>query len=204
MCNLFFSVSDLTKNSILFFNSDQLVAMCKYVPSCSVPNSCFNVHVSSSEMCFKLIKAHIYLKRSIKVKSCIFLVLRKLLLVRFCVVVWVLFSVFSIFCITSLVSATPRNHHKSKKLHLLYPYPIPVQTLIPYFRWQWVKSMTNFWPKGLNHILWRLCGFKKEWHPWFISFLVLQTGELLEVERVSLQAGSYVEKTWLEIRVLTW
>ena len=41
-----------------------------------------------------------------------FLVLRKLLLVRFCVVVWVLFSVFSIFCITSLVSATPRNHLK--------------------------------------------------------------------------------------------
>ena len=40
-----------------------------------------------------------------------FLVLRKLLSVRFCVVVWVLFSVFSIFCITSLVSATPRNHH---------------------------------------------------------------------------------------------
>ena len=39
-----------------------------------------------------------------------FLVLRKLLLVSFCVVVWVLFSVFSIFCITSLVSATPRNH----------------------------------------------------------------------------------------------
>ena len=30
--------------------------------------------------------------------------------VSFCVVVWVLFSVFSIFCITSLVSATPRNH----------------------------------------------------------------------------------------------
>ena len=39
-----------------------------------------------------------------------FLVLRKLLFVSFCVVVWVLFSVFSIFCITSLVSATPRNH----------------------------------------------------------------------------------------------
>ena len=39
-----------------------------------------------------------------------FLVLQKLLLVSFCVVVWVLFSVFSIFCITSLVSATPRNH----------------------------------------------------------------------------------------------
>ena len=36
--------------------------------------------------------------------------LRKLLFVSFCVVVWVLFSVFSIFCITSLVSATPRNH----------------------------------------------------------------------------------------------
>ena len=41
-----------------------------------------------------------------------FLVLRKLLFVSFCVVVWVLFSVFSIFCITSLVSATPRNHRK--------------------------------------------------------------------------------------------
>ena len=41
-----------------------------------------------------------------------FLVLRKLLLVSFCVVVWVLFSVFSIFCITSLVSATPRNPRK--------------------------------------------------------------------------------------------
>ena len=41
-----------------------------------------------------------------------FLVLRKLLFVSFCVVVWVLFSVFSIFCITSLVSATPRNHQK--------------------------------------------------------------------------------------------
>ena len=39
-----------------------------------------------------------------------FLVLRTLLFVSFCVVVWVLFSVFSIFCITSLVSATPRNH----------------------------------------------------------------------------------------------
>ena len=44
-------------------------------------------------------------------KGC-FLVLRKLLLVSFCVVVWVLFSVFSIFCITSLVSATPRNHRE--------------------------------------------------------------------------------------------
>ena len=41
-----------------------------------------------------------------------FLVLRKLLFVSFCVVVWVLFSVFSIFCITSLVSATPRNHRE--------------------------------------------------------------------------------------------
>ena len=47
-------------------------------------------------------------------KGC-FLVLRKLLLVSFCVVVWVLFSVFSIFCITSLVSATPRNYpHKGE------------------------------------------------------------------------------------------
>ena len=42
-----------------------------------------------------------------------FLVLRKLLLVSFCVVVWVFFSVFSIFCITSLVCATPRNHRDS-------------------------------------------------------------------------------------------
>ena len=45
----------------------------------------------------------------IRERGC-FLVLRKLLFVSFCVVVWVLFSVFSIFCITSLVSATPRNH----------------------------------------------------------------------------------------------
>ena len=45
-----------------------------------------------------------------------FLVLRKLLFVSFCVVVWVLFSVFSIFCITSLVSATPRNHQKEGEL----------------------------------------------------------------------------------------
>ena len=43
-----------------------------------------------------------------------FLVLRKLLLVSFCVVVWVLFSVFSIFCITSLVSATPRNYQPTQ------------------------------------------------------------------------------------------
>ena len=41
-----------------------------------------------------------------------FLVLWKLLFVSFCVVVWVLFSGFSIFCIMSLVSATPRNHPK--------------------------------------------------------------------------------------------
>ena len=47
--------------------------------------------------------------KAIRIRGC-FLVLRKLLLVSFCVVVWVLFSVFSIFCITSLVSATPRNH----------------------------------------------------------------------------------------------
>ena len=47
-----------------------------------------------------------------------FLVLRKLLFVSFCVVVWVLFSVFSIFCITSLVSATPRNHR-------ILPLPFP-------------------------------------------------------------------------------
>ena len=46
-------------------------------------------------------------------KTGCFLVLRKLLFVSFCVVVWVLFSVFSIFCITSLVSATPRNHQKT-------------------------------------------------------------------------------------------
>ena len=45
-----------------------------------------------------------------------FLVLRKLLFVSFCVVVWVLFSVFSIFCITSLVSATPRNHPSSASI----------------------------------------------------------------------------------------
>ena len=52
---------------------------------------------------------------SIKKSGC-FLVLRKLLLVSFCVVVWVLFSVFSIFCITSLVSVTPRNHQKSQAI----------------------------------------------------------------------------------------
>ena len=46
-----------------------------------------------------------------------FLVSRALLFVSFCVVVWVLFSVFSIFCITSLVSATPRNHRFIHELH---------------------------------------------------------------------------------------
>ena len=51
-----------------------------------------------------------------KQKMGCFLVLQKLLLVRFCVVVWVLFSVFSIFCITSLVSATPRNHQKMQNI----------------------------------------------------------------------------------------
>ena len=50
-----------------------------------------------------------------KTQKGVFLGVRKLLFVSFCVVVWVLFSVFSIFCITSLVSATPRNHHKKKK-----------------------------------------------------------------------------------------
>ena len=86
---------------------------------------------------------------------------------------------------------TSKGVNKSKKLHLLYPYQILVQTLIPYFRWQWVKSMSNFGPKELKHILGRLCGFNKEWHLWFIPFLVLQTGELLEMGRFSLQAGSY-------------
>ena len=51
-----------------------------------------------------------------------FLVLRKLLFVSFCVVVWVLFSVFSIFCITSLVSATPRNHPNFDELVILSSY----------------------------------------------------------------------------------
>ena len=41
--------------------------------------------------------------------------LRKLLFVSFCVVVWVLFSVFSIFCITSLVSA--KNPHPVQTYH---------------------------------------------------------------------------------------
>ena len=50
-----------------------------------------------------------------------FLVLRKLLFVSFCVVVWVLFSVFSIFCITSLVSATPRNHPSFVKFSTIPP-----------------------------------------------------------------------------------
>ena len=57
---------------------------------------------------------HLKIKRSETDREILFwgcfLVLRKLLFVSFCVVVWVLFSVFSIFCITSLVSATPRNH----------------------------------------------------------------------------------------------
>ena len=36
-------------------------------------------------------------------------------------VVWVLFSVFSIFCITSLVSATPRNHRFCYNLLIVSP-----------------------------------------------------------------------------------
>ena len=63
-------------------------------------------------------------------KGC-FLVLRKLLLVSFCVVVWVLFSVFSIFCITSLVSATPRNHQK-RRGGFLSPSRVPLAR--PVFR----------------------------------------------------------------------
>ena len=53
-----------------------------------------------------------------KTENGCFLVLRKLLFVSFCVVVWVLFSVFSIFCITSLVSATPRNHPENDSISL--------------------------------------------------------------------------------------
>ena len=53
---------------------------------------------------------HVSVCPSVHIVGC-FLVLRKLLFVSFCIVVWVMFSVFSIFCITSLVSATPRNHH---------------------------------------------------------------------------------------------
>ena len=55
---------------------------------------------------------------SLTVSGC-FLVLRTLLFVSFCVVVWVLFSVFSIFCITSLVSATPRNHPVSHPMNFI-------------------------------------------------------------------------------------
>ena len=58
-----------------------------------------------------------------------FLVLRKLVFVSFCVVVWVLFSVFSIFCITSLVSATPRNH-------LEIGFASPKMTVIFFFLYQ--------------------------------------------------------------------
>ena len=46
-----------------------------------------------------------------------FLVLRKPLLVRYCVEVWVLFSVFSIFCITSFGDRTIRNTKKPPEFH---------------------------------------------------------------------------------------
>ena len=59
--------------------------------------------------------------------------------VSFCVVVWVLFSVFSIFCITSLVSATPRNHQFFHVLRnckncicLLHTFPLTNLSDVPY------------------------------------------------------------------------
>ena len=56
MCNLFFSVSDLTKNSILFFISDQIVANVQICSQLQCTKQLLQFHVSSSEMCFKLIK----------------------------------------------------------------------------------------------------------------------------------------------------
>ena len=68
-----------------------------------------------------------------------FLVLRKLLFGSFCAVVWVLFSVFSIFCITSLVSATPRNH---PSLTLLLRYYELTNENVSYFLTNQSKTKT--------------------------------------------------------------
>ena len=53
-----------------------------------------------------------FLTRQRAKKSC-FLVLRKLLLVRFCFVVWVLFRVFSIFCNTVFVNRVHPQHQET-------------------------------------------------------------------------------------------
>ena len=45
-----------------------------------------------------------------------FLVVRKLLLVCFCVVVWVLFSVFPIFSMTSFGDCTRPQHQETTKI----------------------------------------------------------------------------------------
>ena len=91
-----------------------------------------------------------------------FLVLRKLLFVSFCVVVWVLFSVFSIFCITSLVSATPRNHPYFNKYVLLFLIKIVHKKLfenfqdekelfLNYRKFDLFTSEKCIFPKGLTH-----------------------------------------------------
>ena len=88
---------------------------------------------------FSQLFAHFFLIQGVKCYAILgcFLVLRKLLFVSFCVVVWVLFSVFSIFCITSLVSATPRNH---PILHSL-----PKQfNLVPRTSWLTVQFSGNY------------------------------------------------------------
>ena len=96
-----------------------------------------------------------------------FLVLRKLLFVSFCVVVWVLFSVFSIFCITSLVSATPRNHRLNRGF-TVYIFRFMFTSSLPF--------ITHFlYVQGYALIR------KFSWILWFIIFFLTEV--CLEIRR---------------------
>ena len=95
--------------------------------------------VSRSENALEIRKVWRRVK-DMEIKGC-FLVLRKLLSVRFCVVVWVLFSVFSIFCITSLVSATPRNH----QIKWMTKKTLRISSTYVWFLWGGGGGVGHFW-----------------------------------------------------------
>ena len=67
-----------------------------------------------------------------------FFVLRKPLLVRFCVVVWVFFSVFSIFCITSFGDCNRPQYQTA-----VWKVEILLQEILARIRSQQFQNLAN-------------------------------------------------------------
>ena len=115
-------------------NSRKLRAKC--LPGLLIKQAVSEIHEEGDEVRIGSLtgKALSFWHEFIDKTGC-FLVLRTLLFVSFCVVVWVLFSVFSIFCITSLVSATPRNHHKTGEKVFCLQMQIKFTSCVTLFSW---------------------------------------------------------------------